>query len=136
MIEWRPELATGVAQIDEQHQKLVEICSRTFNLVKTKDDIDHYDEIVALINELKDYTHYHFSFEEALLEKFNYPELEQHKMEHYLFLKRIDKMDLGAFDKNQTNSLLELLNMLIDWISSHILDTDMKYAELLKANGQ
>lgn len=135
MIQWKPELATGVKQIDEQHKNLVDICSRTFTLAKSRDEVDHYDEIVSLLEELRDYTRYHFSFEESLLEKFNYTDFEQQKMEHYLFLKRIEKMDMGNIDKDQTNSVLEILDMLVDWISSHIMNTDMKYAQLLKANG-
>ena len=135
MIKWKPELATGIAKIDEQHMKLIEISARTYALAKNKDEVDHYDDIVKLLEELKDYTHYHFAYEEALLEKFGYAKLEDHKMEHYLFLKRIAKANLSKIDQDQTASVLKILNMLVDWISSHIMETDKQYVELMKANG-
>lgn len=135
MITWQDKLNTGVDEIDSQHKHLIEICNNAFALTKLEDGIDHFDEIMDIIKELTAYTEYHFSFEEGLMQKFNYEDIDKHKMEHYLFMRKVSKMDLGKIDKDQNGAIQEIINMLVDWVSSHILDTDMKYVPCFKANG-
>ncbi len=135
MIQWQEKLNTGVDEIDQQHRHLIDVCNKAFALTKLEDGIDHYDEIMEILKELTDYTEYHFSFEEGLMQKFNYDSLDQHKMEHYLFMKKVSKMDLDKIDQNQDQAIGDIINMLVDWVSSHILDTDMKYVKCFKENG-
>ncbi len=135
MIKWQDKLNTHVEKIDEQHRHLIEICNEAFALTNLEDGVDHYDEILGILNELAEYTESHFRFEEDLMEKTNYPGLDHHKMEHYLFMKKIRKMDLTKIDNNQGQALQDIINMLVDWVSSHILDTDMQYVPCFKANG-
>jgi hemerythrin len=135
MIKWQDKLNTGVEKIDGQHKHLIEICNEAFALTDLDDGIDHYDEILGILNQLAEYTESHFRFEEALMEKANYPNLEHHKMEHYLFMKKVRKMDLSKIDKNQSQALQDIINMLVDWVSSHILNTDMQYVPYIKEKG-
>ena len=50
----------GVIEIDEQHKKLFEIVNRIKALLNDELIFDKYDGIIAIINELKEYTIYHF----------------------------------------------------------------------------
>ena len=80
MILWKDKYQIGLEMVDQQHEKLFEIAGRIFDLVKTSDNIDKYDQIMEVIQELKDYTVFHFEEEEAYMEKSGYPKLMSHKM--------------------------------------------------------
>ncbi|MDF2523932.1 MAG: bacteriohemerythrin, partial [Clostridiales bacterium] len=51
--KWKNEYNCNVSDIDEQHQKLFEIGSRIYYMASLNDGIDHYDEIIAVLEELK-----------------------------------------------------------------------------------
>ena len=75
MFLWKMEFELGISSIDDQHKRLLEIGNRINELlINHEEDDDNYDEIFTVIEELKDYTVYHFNTEEELfinrLEKF------------------------------------------------------------------
>ena len=53
IIKWKEEYSLGVEKIDQQHRKLFEIAGRAYELLKDELRIDKYDEIVAILEELK-----------------------------------------------------------------------------------
>lgn len=132
MFKWNESYRTGIEKIDEQHRKLIDIGAKLEDMLYAGDSLDYYDYIMETINELKDYADYHFSFEEKLMREFDYPELEEHRMEHLYFIKRIDKIAMQDIDSQQISVISETLNFLAKWLFSHILDSDMKYADFIK----
>ena len=129
MLKWKKEYEIGVERIDIQHKKLVDIGEQVYKLIIK--DGDHYDDIVTLLHELKDYTIYHFKTEEDLFEK--HPEFlkaESHIFEHRLFVKKIEKYfeDLELIDKEQKKVLLDLMTFISDWLVQHIVGSDKEYA--------
>ena len=79
MITWNDAWSVGVDVIDEEHKKLVDILQKLFGALIT---VQAKSYIKGLVDELMDYTHYHFKNEEAILGKYDYPHLEQHKAQH------------------------------------------------------
>lgn len=67
MVQWSEEYVIGIEKIDEQHKRLFEIANEAYKLLKDQFLIDKYDRIVAIIKELKDYTKYHFQYEEEYM---------------------------------------------------------------------
>lgn len=132
MFEWRNEFSTNIPEIDSQHKKLFEIGTRLYDIVALKDETDHYDEITAILDELKDYTDYHFGFEENVLKQRGYEQFETHKMEHDFFVKKLRKIEASDFDENQSESMIKMVTFVADWISAHILQSDAHYAACLK----
>ncbi|NLO89632.1 MAG: hemerythrin family protein [Clostridia bacterium] len=124
MISWREEFALGIPQLDEQHKKLFDIAGRIYELLKDEYAIDKYDGIVELIEELKDYTIYHFKTEEEYMESIGYKKFFTHKMEHEKFVDRITNVDLNQVDENHDAYLLETLDFVVKWIEKHILEKD------------
>ena len=125
MFNWKDEYYTGVDFIDEQHKKLFEIAGRAYDVYKNDFIVDKFDRIVEIINELKDYTEYHFGQEEAFMMKNNYKKFLSHKVEHDDLMKDINGIDFSKIDKDQEKSLLDLINFVIDWIQNHILKVDL-----------
>lgn len=127
MFEWKNSFSCKIKDIDEQHIKLFEIGFRLYEMVSLDDDTDHFDEITSILNELTDYTEYHFSFEEKMLEKEGYSDFEMHKIEHDFFIKKIKKLSKIDIDEDQKDAMLKMVAFVADWISSHILKTDAQY---------
>ena len=135
MLKWKEEYSVNVASIDEQHKKLIETGSRIAELLSLSGTADNYDEIMSIIQELKDYVAYHFDFEEKLLRKYNYTSLDEQHIEHYFFTKKLDSISRKDIDSDQNEAILEIYNFVISWITEHILKSDMKYSGFLNEKG-
>ena len=129
MYEMKEEYKIGVEQIDEQHKKLFELADQAYRLLKDDFSLDKYDKIVDIINELKEYTIFHFKSEEEYMESINYKKLFTQKIEHEKFIKAIEGVDLRHIDENQDESLVKILNYLNDWLTEHILKNDKLIGE-------
>jgi len=134
IFKWKDRLNTGIEVIDNQHKRLFEIGTELYNLTSLDDGIDHYDEIVVVINKLKDYTKYHFDYEEQRLEKLNYSGLHDHKIEHQRFIDKLNEIEAKDIDINQKQIILDIIEFIINWISEHIVGTDFKYKEIYMEN--
>lgn len=124
MIQWKESYRLGIDEIDDQHKKLFEIANRAYELLKNDFVTDKYDRIVSIIEELKDYTVYHFSFEENYMASINYRKLLSHKVIHDDFIAKITEVDLDNVDENQDEYLMGILDFVVEWIEQHILGTD------------
>ena len=126
---------TGITLIDDEHRRLFEIIKETNDLIHEEFLHDKYDKIVRLITELKDYTEFHFSDEEALMTRIQYPGLDAQKRAHSAFIERlveIDLNDLDEMDDHQQEYLLDLIQFLLDWLTNHILACDQKIGEYMR----
>ena len=129
MFEWKDIYSVNVPEIDKQHRELFRIGGQIADLVLAKDDYDHFDEIMIILNQLKDYTLYHFQYEEKLMEKYGYEETDFHKIEHLFLTKKIQKFEDQDLDEKQGEDVVELVTFISYWISGHILKSDMKYKD-------
>lgn len=124
MYEMKEEYKIGVEQIDEQHKKLFELADKAYMLLKDDFVLDKYDKIVYILEELKEYTIFHFKSEEEYMASINYKRLFSQKVEHAEFIKKIEAIDLKHIDENQDEGLVKILNFLNDWLTEHILKND------------
>ncbi len=127
MIKWKEDYIIGVDKIDEQHKKLFEIANKAYELLKNEFCIDKYDRIVEILDELKEYTVYHFKSEEEYMISIGYKKFLSHKVEHDEFIKKITNIDFKSIDEDQDKYLLETLEFVVSWISGHILGRDKFY---------
>jgi hemerythrin len=124
MYEFKEEYKTGIDFIDEQHKVLFEIADKTYALLKNEFTIDKYDKIVTLIEELKNYTVFHFTAEEEYMKSINYKRMFTQKVEHDAFIKRINGVDFSNVDENQDEYIVSILQFLNDWLTGHIISND------------
>lgn len=120
------EYLTGIELVDEQHERLFEIIGRANDLVKAELLHDKYDEIVGILDELREYTKEHFRDEEEYMERIGYQGLEVQKKQHEAFVAKLDDLDLEQVDENQQEYLEELMEFLFGWLSHHILKMDKR----------
>ena len=130
--EFTKEYHTGIDFIDEEHAKLFEIANRAYDLLTNQFVTDKYDAIVAVLEELKDYTKYHFNHEEEYMKSINYPKRFSQLHQHTQFINKLESYNLKEIDVNQQERLLEILDFLALWLQSHIKGMDKKIGEAAK----
>lgn len=121
-INWDRSMSVGVRQIDDQHRRLLEMCS---SLSQAMIESRGQDELVKLMHNLVNYSLEHFTTEEKLMEQISYPELEQHRSKHQEFKTRILEFN-DEHKKGNVFLTSQVLAFLRDWIINHILDEDFR----------
>lgn len=128
MFKWKEDYETGVQMIDEQHRKLFEIGDRAYDLLNNEFVTDKYDRILDIIEELKNYTIFHFASEEEYLINKGYKGFFAHKVEHDDFINKFNNIDGRHIDSSQDKYIMELLEFLFKWIDGHILVKDKQHS--------
>jgi len=121
-IVWKKDFDVGHEMVDSQHKKLVDLLSQLNESVLNKEE-----RFISgiIINDLLDYTVYHFSAEEQLMESFAYPAIEGHKAIHKKLVQQALLMR-QKYQNCEANIDTLLLEFLKEWLTTHILFTDRK----------
>lgn len=129
LIKWRESYSTGIEQFDKEHRKIVVLVNDMFEAVR---DNATEEEISKILSEVISYTEYHFNNEEEAMAAANFDGLEEHRQEHEnLKAEALKFKDL--LDEDLKNGTKELYHFLREWLTNHILDTDMKYSGKLNS---
>jgi hemerythrin len=131
LIQWNDTLSVNVAEIDKQHQKLVEMINNLHDAMKAAKG----NEVLGpLMNNLIDYAGSHFKTEENYFVRFGYPDTENHKKAHADFVAKV--LDFKSrFDSSKVGLSVDVMTFLSNWLQSHIKGEDKKYGPLFNAKG-
>ena len=124
MYELKEEFLTGIEEIDSEHRRLFEIADELYTLKCEEFIPDKYDNIRAILEELREYTLTHFAHEEAYMESIGYKRMLTQKSQHDALRRIMDEWDLDAIDENQDETVEEMLHIVTDWLVNHILNQD------------
>lgn len=131
-ISWNPNLSVGVAKVDAHHRKLIDMINQVAVSVEA---LLGPQAVGQTIDQLIEYTQYHFTFEEDLLEQNDYPGLAEHRQEHQRLILEVEKLK-NRFAKGATEKLrTDTMKSLTRWLIEHIEGEDQKYAEFLNLRG-
>lgn len=126
-IAWSKILSVGVAEIDEDHRKLV----HTFNVLQhAVRDGEAPEYVAAILEELINCTVWHFSHEERLMLKHGFEGMEQHQAAHRALVKAARSLqeDLAKADKALAEAEIIYLE---GWLTEHILTVDQRLGNFL-----
>ncbi len=139
LIKWNDEqMNVGLGLIDTQHKELANIIN---SFAYALDNNKEQEILLDTIEQLIDYTKYHFSVEEEYFDKFDFSEKDIHKSEHAYFINYLNDLknsiDITAKQgaPETVNQSIDILQHMIKWFVSHISGTDREYIELFKKNG-
>lgn len=124
--EFTDDYLVGIDLIDKEHRELFRIVERADQLVKSFDSSSSYDKIMAILQELKEYTKEHFRDEEEYMESIHYEGLDAQKRAHEAFIDKLENVNLNEIEENPEEYLQKLLEFLLGWLINHILYTDKK----------
>jgi hemerythrin len=128
-VSWSSAYSVGLSKIDEQHQKWLNILNNFHDAVQ-KGQGPLF--VLKTLKEFHDYTEYHFSEEEKLFLKYNYPESEFHIKAHREMIWKITHLD-NDFAKNKIITSIKTLETLKDWLIKHILSLDKEFGDYVAA---
>lgn len=127
-IEWRNEWDCANETLNEQHRELLEIGSSLINVsLSVKTDAEKKECVNLLIESLRK----HFSYEESVLKKAAYPDLDAHICKHAELLEKADMMN-ESYSKGELKATAFFTYLIEDVINGHLLEEDMKFFPYLK----
>ncbi|NQU57480.1 MAG: bacteriohemerythrin [Rhodospirillales bacterium] len=119
---WMDAMRIGVDAIDNDHQIIIELLNKVSRGHVGDAELD------AVIGQLIDYTLFHFSREEIVMETCGYPDLEGHRDQHRNLRDQVSKLTTSWNDKRDEKALIKLQTFLRDWLFNHILKVDTTIA--------
>ena len=128
LIVWDDSIATGIELIDNQHKELIALINRLNSAMQQGKGKAVVGEI---LEEVGRYATYHFGEEEALFEKYGYPEIEDHKAVHRDLLGQANDF-IERFQSGQIGMSQDLFFFLKDWLVNHIKGVDYRYVPFMK----
>ena len=130
VFRWTRDYAVGIEQIDQEHRKLfalVEGMHQAMLAGKGKQTLQ------SLLADLIEYTVYHFSHEEGLMERIGYPDLEEHRRQHEDLRAKVRYLQVRSASGEATMTI-EVTQFLIEWLKQHTTTSDRRIGEHLQAS--
>lgn len=122
-LKWKDEYKTNVTLVDNQHMELFKCYNRALSTY-----FDDYEKSYKkMIEQLYNYSYYHFKTEELVYQSFGL-ECKEHKKKHNNFIDYIGNLRTKKMDKQID---LAALNYVRDWLIDHILIEDAQMFQQL-----
>ena len=128
-LRWDASIATGVAEVDAQHQHLFDV----FNAA-ARAQAAGSAQADALITELIDYTREHFRTEAELMRRWPVDPAGKaaHLSAHQRFVDFLDQAQAVAAEQ-PAETVLDLLAFLAQWLLHHVAGVDARMAREVRA---
>jgi hemerythrin-like metal-binding protein len=127
LIEWNNDLSVSVSAFDSEHSRLIDLINELHSAMMSGKG---RTVLQKTLQDLLEYTRYHFTHEEEALKKYNYPELDLQVKQHRLFVDKLKNLTEKQ-EKGELFVPVEVLEFLNSWLVNHIKGEDKKYGSLL-----
>lgn len=121
---WKPEYSVHDSELDHHHQQLFSVLNSVYENVMNNPELD---SILPKINELSEYTKYHFLTEELYMNEKMFPGKEEHIAMHREFSQTIEALR-RSYHNNDLEVAKNLIVVLGKWLLQHVLKDDIKYS--------
>ncbi len=131
LLSWKASYSVGVASVDEQHARLIFL----LNEFRSAIEENHGCEVLErTLGRLSEYAETHFAYEEQLMERCAFPDLEAHRRLHANAASRIRGfMESAELPRDTLCSVV--LVFVQNWLLNHIMGADKAFAERMQAHG-
>ena len=129
-IEWTQEFSVDVGEMDSEHKQWLSILNTLFDALNRGED---HNVIGDVIDRMITYSKFHLSHEEEFLEDIQYPQLAMHKTKHAELIGKLNRIEEQFKAGTNFKLTIEAIKLLKEWLVNHILVTDKKYANYMKA---
>lgn len=128
---WSDDLSVGLDSIDEQHKVLISLINELHAAMKARRS---NEDLLNVIDNLKNYTVTHFGYEEDLFAEHGYPDTPAHIEQHRKFVSEVVEFEAGVRSGKLTVTM-DVMKFLKDWLTHHIKGTDKQYSGFLSQKG-
>ena len=123
-IEWNDAMSVSNDDLNFDHQRLIEIINRLW----VANSMGNRQIIEFVLDDLVNYTKFHFAREERLLEQVGFSDFERHRSIHKSICRRLDEIRWEYFQGIREELRSGLLEFVTVWLNKHILEEDMQYS--------
>lgn len=121
-VRWTPEMSVGVKVLDDDHRRLFALMNKVIAAFYAGVGAG---VVGSTLDELENYTREHFAREEAMLVARGYGPIDAHRAQHHHLVDKLVRL-------REEKSSVELIPALNEWLTSHILHTDLGYRDLFR----
>jgi hemerythrin len=131
LVAWSENYSVGVQTLDSQHINLFDLLNELHERMKSGTDVGNTG---PLLRRLLDYTRFHFTAEEKVMQAAHFPGFAKHREQHDAMTQRVTEF-LVLYESGHKVLNVDLLFFLRDWLHNHILREDREYSAWLKQEG-
>jgi len=131
LMEWNDSYSVKNAAMDKQHKGLFDLINKLHAAMGQGKGKDTLPEI---FDDLVRYTQTHFTAEETILQKYNYPDLAAHKRQHADLIRQVSELQ-KQYQAGDFSTSMKTSEFLKKWLIEHIQGTDQKYGSFLHQKG-
>lgn len=121
----------GLNIIDSQAKKWMEHINKFYADFKRKATPK---QILQSLDELIDYTGYHFGFEDKYLKDFNYSKYDEFKQNHDLFASTLQK-HRAEYVEGENIAIIKAISFIKTWMNNYKSTVDAEFISLFKSHG-
>jgi hemerythrin-like metal-binding protein len=121
-MEWKAEYATGIQNIDDQHQRILELVTLFEALSGDSADWIAMDQLIL---RTRRFMEFHFSVEESLMHLLPYTDSAVHRAEHGNVLEHLADLENRVRSGIRKDELVPLMRHLL---FDHIVGSDRYFA--------
>lgn len=124
IVRWHEGMSVGVEELDDDHRVLIDLINQVAGADNRRDRLT----LEAVLDELVDYTVFHFEREEAMMSAAAFPDLAAHRRMHAVLAEQVTAIRRRLVVSGDDNLGDDVLDFLSLWLSDHILKADAVYA--------
>ena len=130
-MSWKDEYSVGVAEIDAQHKKLIELINELDGAMSKGQGKEALEKVLG---QLISYCAGHFALEEKYFDKYGYPDAADHVDKHNKMTAKVLALQKD-FRAGKVTITFDVMDFLKKWLDKHIMGTDKKYGPFLNSKG-
>lgn len=131
LIQWNDGFRVNIVELDHQRQQLITMINTLHQAMLQG---TARETMGKTMSDLLTYAGKHFLSEERLFDQYGYPDAASHKLEHKAFLDKVTEFR-ATYETRQLSLSITVMQYLYGWVTSHIKNTDLKYAPFLTSKG-
>jgi len=129
--EWREAFSVNIEEIDVQHKSLFKIINSLYLLLEDKMVAE---TILEKVNAIHEHMKEHFTYEEQLMDEYDYDYFSQQRKEHEIMIEEVEKFRF-KYNNDDKDGAREFLDTLKEHLIVHTLIEDKKYRSFFNERG-
>lgn len=122
---WKPEYTVHETLLDSHHKQLFTVLNSVYADVMNNPELD---SVLPKIDELAEYSKYHFTAEEQYMKEKMFPRIDAHIAQHREFTQTIEALR-SSYHNNDLEVAKNIIVLLGEWLLQHVLREDLKYSQ-------
>lgn len=124
IVAWRDQMSLDYMPLDDEHKAFLEVVNKGAVAARVGD----FETMDYVFDKCYDYVRHHFTNEEDIMERIQFPDIEAHMKAHNTFIQNISEFRMrytnAKTQKDKKKAAQETSDFLSLWLVGHILSRD------------